>query len=130
MIFDTGSNWLWINSKLCVNCPIKGGFNQADSSFFKVVKKQIRLDYGSGSVIGYNAFDRICLDEGEMCTKNDFSWLLTLKQNGLDFLKVEGLVGLSPFQMDSNGDMFLEQLKINGAIDHQSFSMSIAKGDG
>jgi hypothetical protein len=52
---------------------------------------------------------------------------LVLKQSGLDFLKVQGLVGLSPSKIvaDESGSMFLEELKRAGSIDHESFSISI-----
>jgi len=34
-IFDSGSNWLWVQSKHCLNCPIKGvGFDEDESDSF------------------------------------------------------------------------------------------------
>lgn len=64
MIFDTGSNWLWVDSRLCSNCPIKGGFDERLSKSFKTDpwREQIELNYGSGSVVGFNTFDSICLN--------------------------------------------------------------------
>jgi len=54
MIFDTGSNWLWVSSNLCDNCPNKPGFNHKASNSFHVTDDSAKmLNYGSGSVIGY-----------------------------------------------------------------------------
>ena len=53
-IFDTGSPWTWIDSRVCVNCPWVPLYDERKSDYFKMEpkKKVYQLNYGSGSVIG------------------------------------------------------------------------------
>lgn len=126
MIFDTGSNWLWVSSNLCDNCPNKPGFNHTTSDSFKVTEDSAKmLNYGSGSVIGYQSNDRVCLNK-DMCTDDKFSFLLVVRQEGLKSLASAGLVGLSPKYFEKGADQFTTKLKAAGAIDSTAFSISIA----
>lgn len=62
-IFDTGSNWLWVQSKHCVNCPVRGGFDEDESASY-VLKKRDEptvLRYGSGWVMGWESEDQVCM---------------------------------------------------------------------
>ena len=62
MIFDTGSNWLWVNSRICENCAInQPRFEERTSDTFSFYNVQYDLHYGSGDVYGFNSFDTICL---------------------------------------------------------------------
>jgi hypothetical protein len=59
MLVDTGSNWMWVNSKYCDNCvdAQTKGFDHYTSSTFSVVKEPFALSYGSGTTYGLPAFD-------------------------------------------------------------------------
>ena len=53
MIFDTGSNWLWIDSTRCFNCPyLVDKFDEEESSTLYDYETSEELKYGSGSVKG------------------------------------------------------------------------------
>jgi hypothetical protein len=83
MIFDTGSNWLWVNSIDCINCPaINVKFNYSSSATFKNTGESIRLLYGSGGIRGQHVYDQVCLTQTE-CTKQ-FSFINVLEQQGLN----------------------------------------------
>jgi len=99
MIFDTGSNWLWVDSISCVNCPsdVKY-FNQTESTTFSYDNTTQILSYGSGSVQTYQAIDQICITN-EYCSP-DFSFMIVIKQNNLDMIQTSGLVGMSPNHYD------------------------------
>ena len=53
-IFDTGSPWTWVDSRVCVNCPNVPLYDERESENFTIdpSKKIYRLNYGSGSVLG------------------------------------------------------------------------------
>jgi len=58
MIMDTGSNWLWISSRICTNCnPLVPKFNETQSTSFSFCDVILDLHYGSGDVYGYDSFD-------------------------------------------------------------------------
>lgn len=74
MIFDTGSNWLWVNSIDCINCPIiNPKFNYSKSTSFRGTKKDNILRYGSGGVKGEHVYDTVCLTDSK-CTEH-FSFI-------------------------------------------------------
>lgn len=92
VIFDTGSNWFFVMSDDCKNCPIeKGeGFKKEESETYKtrgLYRKS--LYYGSGSVHGQTAMDTVCLsnDNDEHCVP-DFHFVNVDSQRTLDQLKV------------------------------------------
>lgn len=52
MIFDTGSNWLWVMSEHCTNCPPNARFDDEGSSTYESSRAVDYLYYGSGDVYG------------------------------------------------------------------------------
>lgn len=61
MIFDTGSNWVWVDETFCVNCPNVPRFDSLSSTTYNENYFSKSLYYGSGSVTGQNGFDTVCL---------------------------------------------------------------------
>lgn len=62
MIFDTGSNWLFVYSRICLNCPyFMKQFDERESSTFLFKEPIIDLHYGSADVYGYPSMDSVCL---------------------------------------------------------------------
>ncbi len=58
MIFDTGSNWLWVYSRVCENLDHDiNTFDERNSSSHTFYPAMYDLHYGSGDVYGYNSFD-------------------------------------------------------------------------
>jgi len=129
MLVDTGSNWLWVNSKYCNNCveAKTKGFDHLTSSTFDAIKKPFVLHYGSGSVAGLPAFDQVCLvsRSRDSCTSSEMEFMVVLRQSGLDFLKVQGLIGMTPTRMEKEADLFIEELYAAGVVDSQVFSIYI-----
>jgi len=122
MIFDTGSDWLWVNSRVCGNC-YQEKFNELESDTFKFWNVIYDLHYGSGDVYGYIAHDKVCITE-EYCA-DDFGFMTVGQQNNLDTLMSDGLVGMSPKETDEYGDLFITKMKNSGVIDQAIFSMYI-----
>jgi hypothetical protein len=99
MIFDTGSNWLWVSSRLCVSCPLTTlKFDERNSMTLVSNFGTKNLYYGSGNVMGENLHDQICLTNNSAindCADN-FSFLNVMMQSGLDAMRASGIVGMSP----------------------------------
>jgi hypothetical protein len=58
MLFDTGSNWLWVGSRICKDCDGFGTlFDERNSSSFYFYNLAFDEHYGSGSVYGYISND-------------------------------------------------------------------------
>ena len=63
MIFDTGSNWLWVDSKDCETCPqYLPKFNETQSTTLVIDPEPRALHYGRGAVKCKKAHDTICLN--------------------------------------------------------------------
>jgi len=74
MIYDTGSSWLWVNSRIWANCKnVYAQFDARNSSTSSFYDNTIDLHYGSGDVYGYNTYDTVCL-KPDACTDN-FSFM-------------------------------------------------------
>lgn len=59
VIFDTGSSNLWIPAPNCTNCGLHTKFNPAASSTFRPNGSAFAIDYASGPVSGYLAYDTV-----------------------------------------------------------------------
>jgi hypothetical protein len=122
MIFDTGSNWLWVFSRICGNCH-QPKFDERKSetySFFNVVYD---IHYGSGDVYGYNSHDTVCITKSNCAA--DFSFLNVGQQQGLNTLYASGIVGMSPTNANESGDLFIVKMKKEGVIEKAQFSLFI-----
>lgn len=115
LIFDTGSNWLWVNGRFCENCNDKPKFDERNSTTHKFYDVVVDLHYGSGDVYGYNSLDTVCIKPGK-CAEG-FSFLTVGMQTGLDTLYSSGIVGLSPNNEEAVSDLFIMKLKKTGVID-------------
>ena len=73
MIFDTGSNWLWVMSEECGNCPPNARFDDEGSNSFQRRPGTEFLYYGSGSVNGNVVNDQVCITP-EFCA-DDFTFM-------------------------------------------------------
>lgn len=124
MIFDTGSNWLWVNSRFCENCaPKMEKFDERNSSTFSFYNVVLDLHYGSGDVYGYNSHDRVCIVKGKCA--NNFSFMTIGMQRGLSTLRTSGIVGMSPNHFEKMGDLFIEKMRDAGVINKAIFSLMI-----
>lgn len=63
ILFDTGSSWLFVQSRLCDNCDkwSSSSFDERDSTSFGFYPVLLDLQYGSGGIYGHTAYDKVCL---------------------------------------------------------------------
>jgi len=123
LIFDTGSNWLWVNGRFCEDCNDRPRFDERESTTFKFYDVLTDLHYGSGDVYGYNSFDTVCIKPGSCA--DDFSFVAVGSQDGLDALASSGILGLSPRAEERANDLFIMKMKSSGVIDKAIFSLMI-----
>ena len=88
--------------------------------------------YGSGSVLAFEAKDNVCLDEAaKVCTDSVFANVVV--QKGLDGLQADGIIGLAPTPhtnaQNFTSVLFIEKLYEGGMIDAPIFSLMIDSDD-
>ena len=99
ILFDTGSTWLFVTSRLCTNCDkFSSAFiDERNSTSFRFYPFVHDLHYGSGGIYGHLAYDKICLQPNKTCAES-FTFLAVTHQalGGGASLPVSGLLGMSP----------------------------------
>ena len=90
VVFDTGSDWLVIESKDCYNC--QGDGFDANNGSVRLSKSISERNYGSASLSGYEIRDRVCLSF-DTCVY-DFEFFLIQSQVGIRE-PIDGIMGLS-----------------------------------
>ena len=99
LIFDTGSDWLTVESSSCGNCH-GVNFDQDASNTFKFVGEDTsQREYGSATLKGIEVQDKVCLlkndnsDIGSVCLES-FIWFMIKHQSGINS-RIDGVLGLS-----------------------------------
>lgn len=98
LIFDTGSSWLWVQSSYCDSCTAEDHFMHRHSASFTVDTnfEVFQINYGSGSVLAFQAEDQVCLDKAHSVCSQAATFGNVVMQHGLDGLQASGIFGLSP----------------------------------
>lgn len=112
VVFDTGSDWLVVQSTNCSNCE-GDVFNATKSGVLTNTTMQVRK-YGSAEVDGYLYNDTVCLAKDLSSCILKFPYFSVIKQAGLS-PPIEGILGMSQnkqFMMSSKsmeiGPLFAE----------------------
>ena len=104
--FDTGSAILYVLTDRCKLCPRdKSKYSPSGSSSFRGTGKRESQPYGSGSIAGEIAQDSVCFsnDSGD-CIEN-VSFIAVDKASDIANDRFGALVGLSPFNAESNPNL-------------------------
>jgi hypothetical protein len=59
VIYDTGSDWLVVDTDFCENCHDPVYDTRTSSDYKRVSRQKLNQEYGSASIVGYNATDSI-----------------------------------------------------------------------
>ena len=135
VVFDTGSDWLMIESSDCVNCEGTGNttgqvYNTTKGEMVPGVENESMSQrfYGAAVMLGHEFEDSVCLLLTE-CV-NSFKYFAIYQQEGL-VEPVDGVMGMARnnqfMNSDSDADhsvgpLFVEALYNDGVIDEYSFS--------
>ncbi|XP_045557881.1 pepsin A-like [Salmo salar] len=95
VIFDTGSSNLWIPSIYCSSaaCANHNKFNPGLSSTFKNAGKSLSIQYGTGSMTGFEGFDTVVV--GGIPVKNQIFGLSQSEAPFMAHMKADGILGLA-----------------------------------
>lgn len=145
-MFDTGSDWLVVESAICEN-PEKivtennclSAYNPNFSANFVDLGEETETKvYGSFMrVEGRQVQDQVCLKKRDVCI-DPFNFFLVTEQSGIPS-EVDGIVGLAlggtprGFNMPSYyklGYLYLDFLRVLGHVEQKTFSTSFAGAQG
>lgn len=117
VLFDTGSNDLWLSTPTCYACPGKNRFSCAESNTCSKSSDRKELGYGLGQVSGYIGKDMIGLTP-TFKTKSP----ILMVDSGYDLSNydlVDGFIGLGS---RNNAEDFIDLAFKDGAIDEKIFA--------
>jgi hypothetical protein len=93
LIYDTGSDWLIVDTDNCQSCNLPV-FNTASSTTYTITNTTLsELNYGSASVKGYYATDLVSLDTADSTQVTGFEFFAMASQVGIDDT-FDGILGL------------------------------------
>ena len=139
VVFDTGSDWLMVESYLCWNCEGRGNstgevYNTTKSIMVdpeNTEKLQQRI-YGEVFLSGFEYTDKVCISISDGCV-NDFKYFGILKQEGL-VEPVDGVLGMARSHPRSQADqdakspagsLFVDAMVAEGLIDENVFTFKV-----
>jgi len=129
IMFDTGSSNFWVTSHKCEDpgCKIHKGYNGSKSRYYKPLNKKITVHFGSGSVEGSLAKDKV---EFGPLTIYDQEFGMMEKQSGEIFktLKFSGILGLSFPKLSQHKFVpFFDNVIKEGLLKNNYFSFYLTK---
>ena len=94
VIFDTGSDWLVLEAKECLNC-LKNSYDAEKSETFERVDLDlVEHVYGTAQLYGFDARDDVSLDSEGRVKVIMFEFFEIFKQFGITE-NVDGILGMS-----------------------------------
>ncbi|CAK7307852.1 Pepsin F [Vulpes lagopus] len=129
VIFDTGSSDLWVPSIYCSSpaCANHNVFNPLLSTTFRVSGRPIHLQYGSGTMSGFLAYDTIQF-EGLVDKSQAFG--LSLREPGkfMEYAVFDGILGLAYPSLSLQGTIpIFDNLWKQGLISQELFAFYLSK---
>jgi len=95
VLWDTGSEWLTIESYLCSTCD--GGYDYSPSlgdTFTVKPNSEGERNYGSASTSGFEAYETVCIKTIDEACTSAFNMFIVTKQDGMPGY-ADGIAGLS-----------------------------------
>uniref|UniRef100_A0A8C8RR46 pepsin A n=1 Tax=Pelusios castaneus TaxID=367368 RepID=A0A8C8RR46_9SAUR len=104
VLFDTGSSNLWVPSEYCSSeaCSNHNHFNPADSSTYHATSENVSIQYGTGSMTGFLAYDTVQVG-GIVDTNQIFGLSETEPGTFLYYSSFDGILGLAFPSISSSG---------------------------
>ena len=128
VVYDTGSDWLVIESHTCSNCEgDKYDPRKSTGKPKQISKEMSERNYGSASLKGHEWTDKVCLTLST-CVP-EFEFFMFEQQSGIAE-PIDGILGLSrnnafhiaPDQGNMTGPLYIETLAKDGLVSEDKFS--------
>uniref|UniRef100_A0AAY4BXC5 pepsin A n=1 Tax=Denticeps clupeoides TaxID=299321 RepID=A0AAY4BXC5_9TELE len=103
VIFDTGSSNLWIPSVYCSSaaCNNHQKFNPSQSSTYKYTGQPLQIQYGTGSMTGFLAYDTVAV--GGIQVPNQIFGLSQSEAPFMAHMQADGILGLAYPSLAASG---------------------------
>ena len=122
VIFDTGSNFLWIPSKNCYNCRTYTNKFDKSLSLSTIYTNEVKnITYAEGFINGTIIKDKISLKPGKM-EVNNFEIILVNNETNLNGTIADGVLGLGIYDQNEIKNSLIYSLYLSNAILSPSFS--------
>ncbi|XP_029559789.1 pepsin A [Salmo trutta] len=128
VIFDTGSSNLWIPSIYCSSaaCANHNKFNPGLSSTFKNAGKSLSIQYGTGSMTGFEGFDTVVV--GGIPVKNQIFGLSQSEAPFMAHMKADGILGLAyPRLAASQATPVFDNMMTQHLVNQDMFSVYLTR---
>ena len=123
VIFDTGSNILWVPSYDCINCLKKTNrYNPNLSSTSRETNMTKSVNYAIGFVEGNLCYDTVSLYRNKNFKVNDLLFLNVNNEQNLTGTVGDGVFGLGIYNEDNPQISFIESLYNQKQINEPAFS--------
>ena len=122
VIFDTGSNFLWIPSNNCYNCRTYTNKFDKSLSLSTIYTNEVKnITYAEGFINGTIIKDKISLKPGKM-EVNNFEIILVNNETNLNGTIADGVLGLGIYDENEIKNSLIYSLYLSNAILSPSFS--------
>lgn len=129
MVFDTGSNWIFLPSSSCSTCVASHTYSCSDSKTCVVpsAKSLVNITYGKGFISGQVTYDQIYLSD-ELVVSGQ-KMLSVVYQKDFEGFSADGLVGMGVESFFDSSDQtnFVRNLFKAGKISNQMFSFKLSQ---
>ncbi len=123
VIFDTGSNILWVPSYDCINCLKKTSrYNPNLSSTSRETNMTKSVNYAIGFVEGNLCYDTVSLNRNKNFRVNALLFLNVNDEQNLTGTVGDGVFGLGIYNEDNPQISFIESLYNQKQINEPAFS--------
>uniref|UniRef100_A0A8C3IX49 pepsin A n=1 Tax=Chrysemys picta bellii TaxID=8478 RepID=A0A8C3IX49_CHRPI len=129
VLFDTGSSNLWVPSVYCssTSCTNHNKFNPSDSSTYEATNESLSIQYGSGSMTGFLAYDTI---GGIVDTKQIFGLSETEPGTAFEYSEFDGILGLAfPSIASSGATPVFDNMMNEGLVSQDLFSVYLSSDE-
>ena len=127
LVYDTGSSWLWVPTKLCKGCPTENRYDTESSEFYNETDTIIELFYGRGHVIGNLAYDLVSLLSVKVKPVL-LRMLLINEAEDFQGTQADGILGLSPEPKSGSESLVIKMAEEN-VIDSAQFTVYIGSSE-
>uniref|UniRef100_A0A3B4YBL9 pepsin A n=2 Tax=Seriola lalandi dorsalis TaxID=1841481 RepID=A0A3B4YBL9_SERLL len=127
VIFDTGSSNLWVPSVYCNSpaCNNHKRFNPSTSSTYKYNGTPLNIQYGTGSMTGFLAYDTVTV--GGLAVTNQIIGLSKSEAPFMQYMRADGILGLAYPRLSASGatPVFDNMMK-EGLVSQDLFSVYLS----